>query len=95
MVPDKYSLGDTGLLNNEAYGRANLGYLAFFFLLVIFLFLCTALCCYLMYSMSLQTAGALFVMILFGWFLDLAVFRNLVVLLVSYYHYRRAKKLGF
>lgn len=48
-----------------------------------------------MYSMSLQTAGALFVMIVFGWFLDLALFRNLVVLAVAFYHYRRAKKLGF
>jgi hypothetical protein len=95
LVPDKYSMGDVNLLDQESRGRNNTENLSFFLLLMTVIMLSAAMCMYLTYSFTESLARAVFIMLIFGTLWDLLFFRMLIIFITTMYLFVKGRKIGY
>ena len=83
LVPDKFSLGDTRLLEMQSSLEANAESLSFFVAMIVFLSVACALCCYTVYVLDEDSATAVFVMLFFGGAVEILLSRNLIIFVMA------------
>jgi hypothetical protein len=95
LMVGKHFMGDTELMDGEAKNDDNNPTLIILMLLLVFFTMSTALCCYITYVMDSNLASAMFGIFFTAVFLDLLVFRNISVLLISFYLMQYGKNKGY
>jgi hypothetical protein len=93
LIVDKFSLGDTDLMDKES--EVNERNVRIFTSLFVCLAISTAICCYLIFNFTSNLAGAVFIISIVGTIIDLLIFRNLAVALWAFLIYKRAQKKGY
>jgi hypothetical protein len=94
-VVQKHFMGDIALINSQARNTDNNNTLIVLLCALCVTVFSMAICTYTTYTLKSEMAQNIFIILIVGVFLDVMLFRNIAVLLISLEKYRRGKAAGY